>query len=297
MTIISEIERIKNNINNAYDVCESKGSVITVEKNSDNLATAINGIPSKKLGISLDDLFGTIDSNKVLQAPPMENLTVDLTGIKDIGDSALEERFIYNDLVYKVIAPDLERVSGNSALAFMCTDGGQYIEEVSCPKLSVVSGANAFTAAFRGCLVLNVDFGNLREVSGSNAFSYAFEDNNELYECNIFDNIETISGNYAFKNCFKNVNGLWESTGELNINATSITGSDALYDAFRGIENVYVVNFPNLTTVTTKALRNACAMHPDEIHFRADMQPIISTLTGYAEKFGAGDDATIYFDL
>ena len=297
MTIISEIERIKNNINNAYNVCESKGSVITVEKNSDNLAAVINDIPNKKLGITLDDLFGTIDDNMVLQAPLTESLTVDLTGIKDIGDKALAESFYRNGVVYKVIAPDLERVSGNRALASMCTDGGQYIEEVSCPKLSVVSGDSAFASAFDGCLVLNVDFGNLREVSGNSAFNATFQDNNELYECNIFDNIETISGNYAFKNCFKNVNGLWESTGELNINATSITGSDALYDAFRGIENVYVVNFPNLTTVTKDALRNACPYAADEIHFRADMQSVISGLTGYAEKFGAGDDATIYFDL
>lgn len=297
MTIISEIERIKNNINNAYNVCESKGSVITVEKNSDNLATVINGIPSKKLGISLDDLFGTIDSNKVLQAPPMENLIVDLTGIKDIGDDALTNRFYYNSLVYKVLAPDLENVSGNSALQNMCASGGQYIEEVSCPKLSVVSGNYAFRDAFKDCLVLNVDFSSLREVSGNYAFSGTFKNNNELYECNIFYNIETISGNYAFQNCFKGVNGLWSDTEELTINATSITGSDALSYAFDEVENLYIVNFPNLTTVTTNALRNAFSgTYISEIHFRADMQSTISALTGYAEKFGASD-AIIYFDL
>ncbi|MEE3350453.1 MAG: hypothetical protein VZR09_10495 [Candidatus Gastranaerophilaceae bacterium] len=44
MTIASEIQRIKNNIANAYDVCTNKGANIPSNKNSSNLANCINSI-------------------------------------------------------------------------------------------------------------------------------------------------------------------------------------------------------------------------------------------------------------
>ena len=44
MSVLSEIERIKTNIVNAYTEIENKGVVTTVTKNSDNLASTISAI-------------------------------------------------------------------------------------------------------------------------------------------------------------------------------------------------------------------------------------------------------------
>lgn len=53
MSIASEIARIKDNISNAYSVCEDKGAIIPLDKNSTNLADCISSIGSGKLNIEL----------------------------------------------------------------------------------------------------------------------------------------------------------------------------------------------------------------------------------------------------
>lgn len=44
MSIVSEIERIKENIANAYTACDMKGAILPEVLNSDNLATSISSI-------------------------------------------------------------------------------------------------------------------------------------------------------------------------------------------------------------------------------------------------------------
>ena len=46
MSIASEIQRIKNNIANAYTNCSNKGATIPSTQNCANLATCINSIPT-----------------------------------------------------------------------------------------------------------------------------------------------------------------------------------------------------------------------------------------------------------
>ena len=47
MSIVDEIQRIKNNIANAYLECETKGATIPENKNSENLPETINSIQNK----------------------------------------------------------------------------------------------------------------------------------------------------------------------------------------------------------------------------------------------------------
>ncbi len=46
MSIASEIQRIKNNIANAYTNCSNKGATIPSTQNCANLANCINSIPT-----------------------------------------------------------------------------------------------------------------------------------------------------------------------------------------------------------------------------------------------------------
>ena len=43
--ISEEVERINDNIGDAYTVCSAKGAIIPEQRNSNNLATCINSIP------------------------------------------------------------------------------------------------------------------------------------------------------------------------------------------------------------------------------------------------------------
>ena len=54
MSIASEIQRIKNNIANAYSICNDKGATIPKNQNSSNLANCISSISVGSGGSNID---------------------------------------------------------------------------------------------------------------------------------------------------------------------------------------------------------------------------------------------------
>lgn len=76
MTIASEIQRIKDNIADAYDVAEAKGATMPVTENSNNLADCINSISSGGGGgsatgeylVMVIDYDGTVIDRQYLNA-------------------------------------------------------------------------------------------------------------------------------------------------------------------------------------------------------------------------------------
>ena len=78
MTIASEIRRIKTNISNAYAEAEEKGATLPVEKNSDNLASAISTIQGgggdKVLTQTTEASVTGAEGEKVFLQPVAKNL-------------------------------------------------------------------------------------------------------------------------------------------------------------------------------------------------------------------------------
>ena len=78
MTIASEIRRIKTNISNAYAEAEEKGATLPVEKNSDNLASAISTIQGgggdKVLAQTTEASVTGAEGEKVFLQPVAKNL-------------------------------------------------------------------------------------------------------------------------------------------------------------------------------------------------------------------------------
>ena len=75
MTIASEIQRIQNNIADAYTSCNSKGATMPATQNSANLANCIDSISGggdggKKFGMTAEDYFYSF---------PHNNTTLDTT--------------------------------------------------------------------------------------------------------------------------------------------------------------------------------------------------------------------------
>lgn len=126
MTIISETNRIKNNISDAYDVLEEKGAVMPTSLNSNNLASTINSISqgsadhaqlanldyasSGHTGFAKDDLSNlTTTGKKVIDGkwvalsstlvsnvtiPKDENIEIDLSNILP-DDNEMYELLVY----------------------------------------------------------------------------------------------------------------------------------------------------------------------------------------------------------
>ena len=92
MSIASEIQRIKNNIANAYSAILEKGGSLPTNKNSSNLANTINSITgSAKYGITVDNFLGDVDSNGKLKTPTPG--TLNAVGIVTVDDYTLACKF------------------------------------------------------------------------------------------------------------------------------------------------------------------------------------------------------------
>lgn len=140
---------------------------------------------------------------------------------------------------------------------------------------------------------------DLVEISGDYACAYAFYDCDNLTNTGL-QNLRTISGDsactYMYQAC-----PLLTSPGLDNLE--SITGTNSCQSMFYSC--VFTrADFPKLVRVddagalgktsSNGIFRNCIKLV--EIHFRADAQAVIESLTGYANKFGASN-ADIIFDL
>jgi hypothetical protein len=131
-------------------------------------------------------------------------------------------------------------------------------------------------------------FSGVTNITGDN--SDAFFGNRNITSLS-FPSLTDISGNCArmFWACSSLQSVYFPSLINISGNCTEM---------FNSCSSLQTVYFPGLTSVQTDSLKYAfsnCSLLT-EIHFRADMQATIETLTGYDSKFGA-TNAIIYFDL
>lgn len=334
MSIASEITRIKTNIDNAYIKIAAKGGTVPTEpadKNSANLADTIDTIPGEKTkyGMTIDNLFGNVDSSGSYSEPAM-NFTPDFSTIKNIPIFGFYYKFYSNGVSTAgpsgVINFGLTTANNSSSLG-SCFKNRTRITGISMPNLTTVSGASVFASMCEGCTgILSANFGSLTTITGSSAFSLAFSGCTKLASVDLHSLVSvgasSLSG--AFKNCsaltsinLENLETVGGTSGGTamqdafngcnlsEIEFTSlktIAGSSAMARAFANNLNMVAAYFPALEEVlpagTVNQLTNMFQGNTNmtAIHFPAAMQTRIEGLTGYATKFGA-TNATIYFDL
>ena len=286
MSIASEIQRIKNNIANAYTNCSNKGATIPSTQNCANLATCINSIPSgitptgtlnitengtvdvtnyaqanvnvsggqsSKFGATIDTFLGEVDSNGVLQIPNSGKYLV-FNGVKRIRESALTYRFcVYNsgtsgiNNITGVSFPDLESLDSYNVLE-KTFYAQDNLQEVLMPKLVTIPNNNCFKEAFAYCTNLKrVIMPSLTNIPQGD---YGSGFNHAFYCTGLeyldLSNLTSVAGYQTFNYAFA-------SNSKLNTvimeNLTSVTGSNAFYSAFSscGLETF---SFPKLTILT-----------------------------------------------
>ena len=180
MSIASEITRINTNITNSYTAISNKGGTLPATQNSNNLATAINSIPS---GGGATLITKTITGNKTYNAQDdnadgYSSVNVELF-FQDNGLPYFKNMIFSND------------VTSTTVVFSSCT----YLETVKY-EAGVTNLSNSL---FRNCI-------NLKEVELPNTLttiqSRAFQSCSSLSTINFPNSLTSIpSGNQPFQSC------------------------------------------------------------------------------------------------
>lgn len=226
--------------------------------------------------------------------------------------------------------PSLEEVGPYGLYGVL--NANSKLGNVGFPKLHTIRGKDAFAYAIANCTALTkVTFPSLKYIiDGNETFASAFNKDKNLTSIE-FPELEEISGYRMFANWVSGCPNITEisfpklkkitstsTQGPLYYFASSNTyieavnfplleelaGTYTLSYAFNGNTKITKIDFPNLKTISgTFVFGQSSASYAfsgctalTEIHFRSDMQERISSLLGYADKWGA-TNATIYFDL
>lgn len=239
-----------------------------------------------------------------------DNITYyEFPALEESGVYGLSYVFRDNRDIVEISFPKLHTVSGMGAFYYMC-DGATNLKKVSFTALKLIetgsySNLNGhFYSAFQDCTSLEtIEFPELEEIRGrsssDNTFSFWLRNNTTVKRID-FPKLKRILKGSLYGLASSNTSGIEEVTFPM---LEQITGNDTLYGAFSNNTKLTRFDFPSLTTIENNpfgrtssyySFRNCTGI--TEIHFRSDMQETISSLAGYADKWGA-TNATIYFDL
>ena len=294
MTIASEIQRIKDNIADAYTSCQNKGATMPATQNSDNLANCISTIQTGGGGSTL--ITKTITANGTYNAS------------SDNADG-------YSSVTVNVPS------SGGTGIPREVSASGVYQMPAtsftfSLPSTATDIGNSAMYYAFYSCTGLTgtLDLSSLTTVSGSYAMYYAFSDCTKLTSVDLSSlttiGADSLSTNYGqFTQCFNYCTNL-TSISFPNLEKIYCTGGTSTgYGTFANNNKVQKMYFPKLDAITygtgaSAANQNACknvfygCSALTELHFGATNKTAIEATAGYSTAWGRGaGNVTIYFDL
>lgn len=295
MSIASEIQRIKNNITNAYDAIAIKGGdVSSVPHDSDHLANSINTIPSATVGIPREVYLHSYDL-------PHDWFTFTLpNNATDIGEYALANAFLHSERLQTLDLNNVVNITGERALESCCEDL-QYFNSFDAPNLESVTGVSALSRTFANTPVQSAYFPKLKTVNGSGAMSYTFHNCKQLSTIYVPE-LEYINGSAAMARTF----GV--TAGTINI-LTSVEfpsliilkGVGTLRYMFENRTNLQTVSFPALRSdsfgsTKTQFDNMLIGITGCTVHFPSNLQAVIGNWTSVGNGFG-GTNTSVLFDL
>lgn len=267
------------------------------------------GAPATKFGVSIDNLLGNVDAEGVY-SPPAEGFVFNGTGIKTFSRSGVSQGYgaysFFGKNWTRVDCPDLISIGdGTSYIAGPCESmfasafSPTYVSNkiVDLPKLETISGQYAAQSMFYQSYISSINLPKLTTINGTYAA-------NGMFAYNRIPNVSlpsltTITGSTAAYQMFNQSN---VETVDLPLLST-VSGSGACRQMFAKNTDLTRVDFPSLTAVETNSFGTSSSnaifancTGLQELHFRADAQELIESLSAYQYKFGASN-ATIYFDL
>lgn len=276
MSITSEITRIKNNIQQAYLACETKGAILPEIQNSENLANTISlisGESTTKYGITVDNFLGDIDENGKIKVPISGNLNA--VGVVEVDNYTLACKFGGSAWgtsrpqgLSQIIFPDLKKV-GNAGMAYFYTYSTD-LESVSFPELEEI---------------------------GQCGMECAFRDNSKLKTAS-FPKLKRLTGMYSsLEQTFYDCRNL----EYVNLDSLEYLTENALRNMCYGCTNLKTLSFPSLTPESfgnytnqfDDMLRNVTGC---TVHFPFAIKDKIENWNSVLQGFG-GNKTVILFDL
>lgn len=277
MSIASEITRITGNVSDSYTAANAKGATMPATQDSDHLAATIATIPSgiTPTGTKNITTNGTHDVAAYeyadVQVPTTapahyveksvdangklvnSNTVINLTGVTDVGDFALQNAYRNSSVSGSIDLSPLTTVSGSSACGAMfygCTG----TISVDLSSLTTVSGSSACSTMFYGCTGLtSADLSALTTVSGQNGCQNMFNGCTNLTTANL-SALTTISQSNGCQNMFQGCTSL--TTIDLS-SLHSIVGNSSCSYMFGGCTGL--TGTIDLSSLTTTSNQEVCS--------------------------------------
>lgn len=308
MTIASELTKLNTNLTNSYTAVSGKGGTLPQAQNFDNLATAIDSIPSGTTPVITSLNVTPTTSAQTITAPSGTDgySPVNVSAVTSSIDSNITAGNIKKDVKILGVTGTYEGSGGigipreikngkyqppstsftfslpnnvtdiaafSLAYAFYNCTG---LTSVNFPALSNISGNQAFSQAFAGCTGLtSVSFPVLTTISGAQALDYAFLECTGITSVS-FSSLATISGgmSYAFSKC----RGI---TSVSFPSLTTVSGAGALRGIFETCTGLTSISFPVLTTATGGSSFNYICRGCTKL--TSVSFPELTTASGYGE--------------
>lgn len=289
----------------AEDILEGKSAYV----NGVKVIGVGTGGGATKYGCTVDDFLGDTNSSGQLQLVTGNDKDLVFPNVKSLAAYALMYKFYRNNSLKSVEFPALTTCSTSSCMNYAFANS-KNIVTASFPALTTIS-ESCWSYAFNGCTKLqSVDLSALESVTGTSAMQYAFGgctalESIDFSSLKVIGNSTTTSTDYrqfyyTFNNCSKLTTMEFPSLEAIYCNGTA-----SAYGTFAYNDKVKKLYFPKLTyigktsgysnvTAGKNIFYNCSAL--TEIHFGAENQSAIESLTGYSTKWGRSS-ATIYFDL
>lgn len=187
MAIATELETLKTNITNAYNSINTKGGTIPTNKNTENLSSAIESIPSG--GGDISEYFQNIKSGETTSYGKFSPFTEGLIKIPDgLTYDINNFKYTYPNISYFFYGhrnltdisnalPIISEIVSNEEVT-KANDMFTFCEGFTEIPLFDTSNITAMTGMFRGCINLtSIPLFNTQNVT---RMDYMFYNNNKL---------------------------------------------------------------------------------------------------------------------
>ena len=290
----------------AEDILQGKTAYVNGAKVT---GTGTGGGGGTKYNCTVEDFLGDTNSSGQLQLVTGNDKDLVFPNVKSLAAFALMYKFYKNNALKSVEFPALTTCSTPSCMNYAFANSTNIVS-ASFPALTTIS-ASCWSYTFNGCTKLKtVDLSALESVTRTAAMQFAFNgctalESIDLSSLKVIGNSTTTNMDYqqfcyTFNSCSKLTTIEFPSLEAIYCNGTASSQGTFAYN--NKVKKLY---FPKLTYIgKTSGYSNNTAANNifyscsalTEIHFAAENQSAIESLTGYSTKWGRSA-ATIYFDL